>query len=133
MARWEQKPLTGRLEWMLEYHMPFVVMLKKKKKKKDTISEICCCSHFPLSSQSFLFFLSPFPLLEEINSSPLPFLPPPLFFFLAEADQLPLAIPLCFVSKGQGLCSLSSLPCSPTPGAMLASAASSPGERPNVS
>lgn len=34
MARWEQKPLTGRLEWRLEYHMPFVVVQKEKEKKE---------------------------------------------------------------------------------------------------
>lgn len=59
--------------------------------RRDAGSEICCCSHFPLSSQSFSFFFFPSSLLEEINLAP-----------FAEAGLLPLAIPLCFVSKGQG-------------------------------
>lgn len=55
-------------------------------KSKTGVPEICC-SHFPLSFQSSFF------LFMAGGNKPGPF---------AEADLLPLAISLCFVSKGQG-------------------------------
>lgn len=86
--------------------------------KRDSSSEICCCSHFPLSSQSFFF------LFIAGGNKPGPF----CWGRLASPGHSSL---FCF--KRARLSSLSSLPCSPTPGAMLASAASSPGDWANVS
>lgn len=90
--------------------------------KRDASSEICCCSHFRLSSQSFFFFsLS---LFIAGGNKPGPF----CWGRPASPGHSSL---FCF--KRARLSSLSSLPCSPTPGAMLASAASSPGDWANVS
>lgn len=85
--------------------------------KRDASSEICY-SHFPLSSQSFFF-----PFIAGGNK-PGPF----CWGRLASPGHSSL---FCF--KRARLSSLSSLPRSPTPGAMLASAASSPGDWANVS
>lgn len=86
--------------------------------KRDASAEICCCSHFPLSSQSFFF------LFMAGGNKPGPF----CWGRLASPGHSSL---FCF--KRARRSSLSSLPCSPTPGAMLASAASSPGDWANVS
>lgn len=64
-----------------EYNISYVLCCDTKSKTGKI-----CCSYFPLSYQS-----SPFLFIAGGNK-PGPF---------AEADLLPLAIPLCFVSKGQ--------------------------------
>lgn len=61
--------------------MPFVVAQKETQALRSVILTFLC-----LLNHSFFSLL-----LEEINLAP-----------FAEAGQLPLAIPLCFVSKGQG-------------------------------
>lgn len=68
-----------------EYNISYALCCHTKS--KTGMPRICCCSHFPLSSQSSFF------LFIAGGNKPGPF---------AEADLLPLAITLCFVSKGQG-------------------------------
>lgn len=62
--------------------MPFVVAQKETRAPRSVVVLTFLC----LLNHSFFSLL-----LEEINLAP-----------FAEAGQLPLAIPLCFVSKGQG-------------------------------
>lgn len=93
--------------------MPFVVAQKETPALRSVVvlTFLCLLNHSFFSS-----------LLEEINLAP---------FCRGRPASPGHSSLFCF--KRARLCSLSSLPCSPTPGAMLASAASSPGERANVS
>lgn len=52
---------------------------KRKERKTPSLRSVVVLTFLCLLSHSF-FFLSPFPSLEEINPSPLPFLPPSFFF-----------------------------------------------------